>query len=582
MTTAAVASLALASAVTAVAWGHIPGVGNGLAPTTNGPDLTGVQVIASDLNDVLPEQARVCFDQNLSTVVAGPAGGYFALQTYDARRTMNPTTASRDTTNEKCAVLSFAPGTDITQATVGEVVPGAVTDLQSRTNTIADEPTTGSLATKFAGATTGPDLTAVAVNAANAASKLVSFGFDESINPTPAPAYQAANFGFYDATDNQVAAPAGAVSISGKTATVNFGATPGVETATRFFINAGAVEDRPQTNALGALPLTTPSSPDVLNKGAVSTSKPEMVTATPIGAQDFKVDFNVAVNFTPASAGGFIAITDDGSAPAAATAIGSGGAANSVIVTFPASVANDPGGIVRIFLAPGSVTAVGGTLPNVAGQAPTSTPNSVPGFTNGPDLLAVGVDPATSRVLFKYDENVESTTPPAASAFQGAAVDGTAINAIGGVVVSANTVTALFPPSVASAVLFANPFNTVPDKTGRPNPHQSVSRNVQTAPAPPPPPPAPLPPPAATKFKTTVTIHRRGRVYYGTVKSSNASCKKSRRVYLKRSAKKYGSAISKRTGKYSIKRSKRLGGRVYVTVNAKGTCRSAKSRKIRG
>ena len=57
---------------------------------------------------------------------------------------MNATSASRDTANETCAIASFAPGTDVTQATVGEVAPGAVTDLQNRTNTLASEPVAGS------------------------------------------------------------------------------------------------------------------------------------------------------------------------------------------------------------------------------------------------------------------------------------------------------------------------------------------------------------------------------------------------------------------------------------------------------
>ncbi len=414
----------------------------------------------------------------------------------------------------------------------------------------------------------------------------------QNLNPNPAPAYQAADFGFYNATDTPVFAPAGAVSVSGRTATVDFLTTPQIETATRFFINAaGAVQDRPQTVAISGLPLATPSSPDVLNKGGPSQTRPEMLSARPIGAQDFKIEFNTAIQLTAASAAGFLAVTDDGTFPAAATAIGSGGTANSVIVTFPTAVAEDPGGIVRVFLSGGSVTTVGGALTNLGGEVPTSTPNSTPnstpGFTNGPDLLSVGVDTATSRVVYVYDEAVQATPP--ASAFQGAAADGAPINALGGVVVSGNTVTALFPSSVGSAVLFANPFNTLTDRTGRPNPHQSVSRDVEAGPAPPQTPPSRPAPPVATKpnYKTTVTLTRRGRAYSGAVKSARKGCRKSRRVILRQRGSKarFGTAFTNKKGKFTIKRKKRLKGRVYVTVTARttsDTCLAGKSKSIRG
>jgi hypothetical protein len=575
LTTAGLASLIVAAPAPA----HVPAVGNGLAPTTNGPDLRSVQVLASDLDDGLPEQARFCFDTNLATVAAA----YFALQTYDAQRAMGALSASRDTTDERCAIASFAAGTDVTQATVGEVAPGAVTDLQNRPNTLASEPVIGSVHTRFPGSTTAPDLVHVIVNTAEAGHKRAAYIFDETLDRTPAVPYAASQFGFYSATDTPITAPAGSVSISGKSATVDFLATPQLETATRFFANPGAVQDRPQSSGFGGLALATASSPEVLNRGPASAARPEMTSATPIGAQDLKIVFNVPVQFTPASAGGFFAIGDAGASPAAASAVGSGGEPNTLVVTFPATVAEDPGAIVRLYLAPGAVTAVGGAATNLAGQAPISTSNSAPGYTNGPDLLSVSVNALTSRVTYRYDEDVEGTPPPAASALTAAAIDGSPIAAVGGVVVSGSTVTALFGPSLAAAVMFGNPFGTVFDRTGVPNPHQSVSTELQPAPptsaASPPPPPAPI---AAPKYRTKVTIHSRGRLYFGTVSSKRDRCRRGRRVLLKRGGLKYSSAISARKGTYRIKRARRLRGRVYVTVTRRGACRSAKSRKIRG
>jgi hypothetical protein len=207
--------------VTAAAAAHIPGVGNGLAPSTNGPDLRTVQVLASDLDDGLPEQARFCFDAKLARVVDGAAGVFFVLHTYDAKRAMNPTGASRDSADETCAIASFAPGTDVTQATVGEVAPGAVSDLQNRSNTLASEPVAGSVHTRFPGSTTGPDLVEVVVNADEAGHKRASYLFDEPLDRTPATPYEASKFGFYNATDTPISAPEGSVSISGTSATVS-------------------------------------------------------------------------------------------------------------------------------------------------------------------------------------------------------------------------------------------------------------------------------------------------------------------------------------------------------------------------
>jgi hypothetical protein len=580
LTTAGVTSLLLTAAASA----HIPGVGNGLAPSTNGPDLRTVQALASDLDDGLPEQARFCFDAKLARVVDGAAGVFFVLHTYDAKRAMNPTSASRDSADETCAIASFAPGTDVTQATVGEVAPGAVSDLQNRSNTLASEPVAGSVHTRFPGSTTGPDLVDVVVNADEPGHKRASYLFDEPLDRTPATPYEASKFGFYNATDTPISAPEGSVSISGKSATVDFLAAPQLESATRFFIDPGAVHDRPQTTAYGGLPVTTASSPDVLSRGAPSVARPQMISATPIGAQDVKVAFNVPIQFTPASAAGFFAISDAGVSPMAASAVGSGGAPNELIVTFPAAMAQDPGAIVRVYLAPATVTAVGGAATNLAGQAATSTPNSLPGYTNGPDLLSVTVNRLTSRVTYTYDEAVQDTPPPAAGSLMAAAVDGSPITALGGVVVSGATVTALFGPAVGAAVMFANPYATIFDKTGVPNPAQSVSTEVQPAPALPPPAVGASTPPAVAprKYRTKVTIHSRGRLYFGTVGSKRERCRSGRRVLLKRNGMKYSTAFSSPKGTYRIKRTRRLRGRVYVTVTARGVCRSAKSRRISG
>ena len=99
---------------------------------------------------------------------------------------------------------------------------------------------TGSVHTGFPGSTTGPDLLGVAVNFEEAGHKRAAYMFDEPLDRTPAAPYEASKFGFYNATDTPISA-AGAVSISGKSATVTFSAAPQARERDPFFIDPGAV-----------------------------------------------------------------------------------------------------------------------------------------------------------------------------------------------------------------------------------------------------------------------------------------------------------------------------------------------------
>lgn len=593
LVTTGAASVGVIAIAATAAFAHIPGAGNGQAPSTNGPDLRTVAVVPYDLNDGATEKARFCFDSALETLSASP-GATFAIQTYDARRAMNPVSVAKATDDAKCLIASFASGTDLAQGTVGEVVPGAVADVSNRINDYASEPLGGSVSAPSPGATTGPDLVSAVPDTSDSANKIIVYTFDENIDPAPATAYSSASFGFYNSAGVPVAGT-GAVTISANKATVNFGAVAGPEAATRFFANAGAVQDRPQTAALPAgTSLSTPSSPGFVATAA--SPRPTIAGVTVLGPQSFKVTFTQAVSFVPAGAAGFIAVSDDGTAPAAATTLGTGGDAASVIATFPASVSADPASIVKILVAPGSVTAASdGTTTNAADEKATSTPNAAPGFTNGPDLLAVGVDTTLNRVVYKYDENVIADTPPPASAFRATAADGTVIASTGGVIVTNNLVIANYPSTISTAVSFSNPFGTVTDRTGRPNPHQSVSNALEAAPGVTTPPPPIVVPKIAPTAKSTIsikrTIKRRGTkrvVFSGKVRSTFKGCTQKRTVVLKRkgSSKRYGTAKTNSKGNYTIRRSRHVKGKVYAFALA-GTsggvkCSSAKSRSIRG
>jgi len=582
--------MSVAGLAAAAAFGHIPGVGNGLPPSTNAPDLRSVSVLPNT-------RARYCFDSGVAAItpaaLANP-GGFFNIQTYDSRRSMNPTSLTPDGLDGNCVVASFPAGMDLTQGTVGEVVPGAVRDLQQRTNDLGSEPLDGSVSTAAAGLTTGPDLVSAAADTIGNP-KTVTYTFDENIEPG---IYPGTLFGFYLQAGARVNGTGNAV-IEANTARVNFPDSLSGQTS-RFISDQGAVSDRAQSiNLLGG-PTTTPSSPGVFVTPGATTVRPEVTSAVPLGpnSTEYRVTFSADVVFGSANPAGFFAVSDDGTAPPPATAIGNGGSSRSVIATFPANVNLDASSTVKILVLAGSITQSDGVTTNVTSQAPTSTPNSVKGFTNGPDLLAVGVDTTLNRVVFKYDEAILATASPAASSFRAVAADGSVISAIpGSASVSGQFVTVTYPNTISSAVAFGNFGNTIQDTTTRPGPHQSVSKEIQVGPAPPPPPPptppitnnTPPPPPAAKpKFRVTVTINRRGRRYFGTLKSSRKACIQGRRVIIKKVGKsaRYGEKRSSRTGKYSVTRRKRIGGRVYAFVTARSTstvnCLSRKSRTIRG
>lgn len=585
-----VASVGIASIGAASSFGHIPAVGNGLPPSTDGPDLRSIAIAAgTDPYDGETEKVRWCFDATVDSIVdpVNPQN-YFVLHTYDSRRYMRPIAVGKDQ-DPACVVTTFAARVDVAQATMGSLIVGAVKDRASHSNVTASEPVAGSASVARAGGTTGPDLDAVD-KGGTPADRTLTFVFDENLDNLAV--YDPANFGFYLQSGVEVAG-IGAVVVSGKRATVHFGANPALETANRYFVRKGAVQDLPQTG--GAPPLATPSSLGVKRTGAL-TPAPEVISATPEGItapQSFRVKFNAAVQVSPNVPSGFRAINDDGTTAVPAESVIASGQPDTLLVKFPPGLLTDPTAIVKIVVAFGSVKAAAdGTTDNLASEANVQTPNSVAGYTNGPDLEAVAVDPTTNRVAWRYDETIAPT--PAGGAFVAITGAGANINALGAgsAAVQLNDRFAIvdFPATVSGAVAFSNLYSGMIDKTGRPNPSQSVSKEIQVAPPPPPPPPPVVKPPpvvAKLRFKTTVTIKRRGRVYSGTVKSARKACRQGRRVILKRRGlqRRFGSKISSKTGKYSIKRTRRLRGRVYAYVTPRSTsinCLPGKSKVIRG
>jgi hypothetical protein len=592
---AAVALLAAlpAAALATATPRHVPGAGHGQPPTTDSPDLRTVSVDpGNDLTDGLGERARYCFDSNIATVGAG-----WALMSYDARRYWSGT-AARATDDEKCAVVTFPAGSDIAQATVGQVAAGAVADVGAHKNIVASEPVTGSAAAPAAGATTGPDLVRVDIDTSQANNARAKYVFDENLNPDPtrpdgpdaddpaAPesAYQAQDFGYVAADGQPVFHAVGnAPAPSGNSITINFGAAP-LDQAVRFVTQPNAVEDRPQTAKIGNLNLTTASSPGVFVKNPQTGGRPDLVKAESAGANAYKLTYSTGV--ASPVAGKFQAVADDGGVSATAASVGTGGTQDSVLVQFPDSEAltKDPGSVVRIISADGAVTnSTDATKPSIYSQAATQTPNNAPGYTNGPDLLGVGVDPATQRTVFTYDEPV--ATGSDAGNYLGFRSDATSAGGTGAVATTGNTVTVSFGAAITGLIAYGQAYGAVSDPVGRPSPNQSVNTALQAAP-----PPTPVPPSARKKVKSSFkTFHRRSRTHSGRVSAAEKTCRYNRRVILRKKGKgttRYGQAFTRSDGTFTIRRSRRLGGHVYAVVTEKTTsttqCSTAKSKSITG
>ncbi len=574
-----VAAVAVVGASITGADAHIPGVGNGLPPTTNAPDLRSVKIVRLNLTEADSERALYCFDQSVAN--AGPAAAY-GIQGYDSAKSFTPTSVSRSTDADNCVLADFSDGADLSQGTTGVVRPGAVSNTGTVANNYASEPLEGSAVVPAAGATTGPDLVAAEPDIQGANNYSVLYTYDEPLNPNPAVAYNAANFIVFDNSGT----PVPGVSVdtpnpTGKSIRINYGTFNTKNGNQVYTSNFGAVQDRPMT--VGGV---TGSAQGIFGS---NTARPRVTGAAPSSASTYKVTFSETVN-TPL-APRFFAVTDIGTG-FPATGVSSNGD-NSVNVTFPAEVARDADNVVRIFAGAGAVQSASNTG-SIISQANTSTPRSAPGFTNGPDLLGVAIDAGSRTVTYRFDEAVNSEGAlPAPTAFRGVAADGSVQTGSSNVAADGNNYNVIFPTTLGAAVAFEVNAGVLTDRTTRPNPIGSVSSATEqatptttqpTGTTPPPPPP----PVKRAKFRSSISFKIKSRTRYsGRVSSSGAGCKSGRRVSLKRSGKTIRKTFTKGNGTYTLARSKGTRGKkgVYAVVSQRSTstkvCTARGSKKLR-
>ncbi len=591
-----VATVAVVGASITGAEARIPGVGNGVQPSSDAPNLRSATIIGADLGDSQPEKLRYCFDVN---VTPGASTAFF-VETYDSTRSMQGGgEVVLDPSDQRCVQVSFANGLDVKQGTIGIVVPGAVSRAGGTvTNFEASEPLGGSISAPVAGRTTAPDLVSVDVNAAasgGAPGGTVKYTFDEDIDPdlpatvgaTDPPTSRASLFFFYRDNGDLVAGT-NFLGVSTDRRAVTIGFDEAVSGGRVFLANDTAVRDRPQSAAEAGLPLTTSSGIGAITTGTVS--RPQLTGAASLGAKQFQLSYSGTV-FPNGTAARIFAVTDDGRTfPGTADSTGPNG---SIVTTF--GTLDDTEGVVRI-VDRGDGARTGDDVASAVSQVAVGAANMAPGFTSAPDLLSASFDPATNAVTYRFDEKVEST----GAGFFTFAQSGDKKNAT----------SATFEGSIVRANFDSTSSNTVGagvnlggtparDSAGHRSPPTSVGYATEQPPAPPAPPAPPTsttppvivqPPPAKrAKFRTSFRsfkVKSRTR-YSGRITSSGRGCKSGRRIALKRNGRTIRNGFTKGDGTFTLARTKGTRGKrgIYVVVTERSsksvTCTARSSKKLK-
>ena len=580
-----VATLAVIGASITGAEARIPGVGNGVQQTTDGPDLRSVTLDAPDLRRV-----KFCFDQALESV---PGQTGFFVQSYDSKRFIQSTSAViASGTENRCVQAIMGSAASLSEGTIGSVDSDAVVVAGGVKNLSSSEPLGGSTATPVAGRTTGPDLIGATKDAD---SKSIVFSFDESFVGDPA----ASNFSYVD----DKGFPTG-----GKTATrtasnavrVTFEETAGggtVAAAASAFSTAGAVSDAPQSGvSVAGTPLSTPSGTGVV-LFSENNSRTRLVSIATDGSRQLRLTYNNAVN-ARTSPNRIVAVLDDGTSIPASKIEDI--TSNTLRATFQSpgapDINADPTALVRVVDIGGAAeTDDAEKLGSLAAAVAAGTPKDAPGFTNGPDLLAAAYDAPGSRVFYSFDENLGAAT---SSLFFVTAPSGSSSSTSLSNTTNGGVAAVTFGSSANGAIGAGNRQAAAIDPLGNPSPRSAVSYQVEQAPAPiattPPTNNPPPPPPPATKrakFRTSFSSFKvRSRTKYsGRIRSSGRGCKSGRRIVLKRHGRSIRRGVTRGDGTFSIKRTKGTRGKrgrgVYVVVTQRVTsttiCTARGSKKLK-
>lgn len=581
---------ALAGALAAAPAGaHVPGVGNGLAPTTEGPDLRSVTVTGTTKN-----AARFCFDEPVTRAGAGiPAS--FRVRSYDAKRYWVGQSVDNDASSTSCVVASFGAGAELTQGTVGEVVDtGAVLAARNSLPSYpSSEPLGGSVVTPRAGATSGPDLVQVEPQGGGT----LLFHYDEPIVvPADLPENRA-KFQLEDQVGQRLisATKLTAVPAARNVVEATFPAEA-VGGAQMALSSAGAVSDIAATVG-GA----TPSPAGEIN---IDGRNPANAGSGIVPSEAWRESPQVvAVKFNgktvnAVAAAEFWAYSESGE-QLSTRDIKLNSTQTVAYIDFGARFAEQPDAWTAVTIGPlgfqnNGAYGVGRTLP-------LGTANSRPGFTSGPDLLAASID-GNQNAVYTFDEEVYRAPSfnsrgslfflQPLSAFQPSAqgADGPPSRLSNTSQVRVHHTGAAAQSNGAAVTGWsATNLDTITDGLGYPTPTGSVSYETEKAPVLPAAPaePAPVVTPAPPLPGVNFTLVRKKLKktkkqkyvvkYSGRLTSTSAGCIGKRSITFEArrksgTVKSLGKATSNSRGAFALALKKRPKGRVYAIVAATPTC----------
>ncbi len=357
-----------------------------------------------------------------------PATQKLALSSVGATATISPT-------NGACANVRIPGGVDLDGFTVATVGGAAVKDVSGRASVQGavgvTVPGTPEIKPEL-GETTGPKLVAVTKNG-NVPTQL-TYAFNRLLDPSVG---GGSDYGYVQSNGTTVTGSTAMLGPAPNEVTVTF---PGnVLNDSRYFVSPSASMTQTQD---------VPNPIDTL--GGIVATRPTIVAVAPVSGTPGAFDVTYDQPVTRADATKLVAYLEDNSRiPVTSGEITRPSVISTMLrITFPPPVAPYASLITKIADDGGAVMQQ--SQPNatsVPGEGDITTPPMREGFTEGPDLNNVALNPAAGTATYTFDGNYGSLHNLVANAgsFELVDSDGTlSPPATSASVTGTNTVTAVF------------------------------------------------------------------------------------------------------------------------------------------
>ncbi|MGI8429826.1 MAG: hypothetical protein ACR2OB_11080 [Solirubrobacteraceae bacterium] len=346
----------------------------------------------------------LCFDKAFDRSKLARSRGTVTLFGYGQAQTLSAEVrASKvNRTNADCLNVSFpaerSVGADLNSYTLASVDQGAVRDMHGRPSVpgaVGVTPAGMPEITPQLGETTGPKLTAVV--SSTSTPYAITYIFNRRLDPGRVP--DGSQFGYVQSNGGQVRGT-GAPVLTGETVVVKFANSVLSSDDVRQFVDAGAVETQTQQvkNPPGAVGGAVPSAPSI-------------VSAMPAPGVDGAFDVTYDQPVRAKNASKFAAYREDNSTVPGARPIVTSISPTTLQVSYPQSptrgffdVAKYAAKIVKIVDLGGAAMQPGpASNPSILGEGATATPPMREGFTTGPTLIGVWLNPNASIATYTFD-----------------------------------------------------------------------------------------------------------------------------------------------------------------------------------